>query len=119
MRINVETGRTEKTYQSDAARARTFNRQTRRRAHGTNHAHSRHRSLLNQLEAGASAQEEDVFSERKPFSGKCEADKLVHGVVPADVLSHPHQEPLGVEESRGVNPAGRPEHPLGRAKPPG
>ena len=44
------------------------------------------------------------------------ADHLVDGVVPPDVLAHHEQLAAGGEQPGRVQPAGRVEHPLGRAQ---
>src|SRR3974390_269159 len=86
--------------------------QARGRPHRGNDLDTRHRRLLNQLEARAAAQSQDSSPERQLSAQKGSANQFVDGVVTAYVLSHVEKRSGFVEQARGVKPTCVVEHRL-------
>ena len=66
--------------------SRDRNRQARRGRNGCHDRHSGRRGLLRDLEARATAHDEDAIVQRQSILKQRPADHLVDRVVPADVL---------------------------------
>ena len=75
--------------------------------------------LLQQLEAGAPAQEQHAIGQGQPSLHEAVADELVERVVTPDVLAQRQDAPVGVEEPGRVQSAGARERLLPVAQPPG
>ena len=86
--------------------------QRRRRRHRAQHWYPRHHRLLHQLERRATADDQHCLRQRKQVLAQRPPDRLVHGVVPSDILAHHQHVPVGGEQARGVESARGGEHPL-------
>src|SRR6476646_10423880 len=110
--VNIEPFRPDEPEQCHPVLARPLDGETRRRADRCNNRNSRHERLLNQLEAHASADDEDALMSWQSSGEELTADDLVEGVMTADILAHGNQPSVEIEQRRGVQAAGRREQDL-------
>src|SRR5262249_35253693 len=101
-RIDVEPPFSCESYDRHALRASQLGGEARRSSYRHQHGHAGHARLLNQLEARASADDEDLGGEGNPSGEERRPDDLVDGVVPANVLPDEAHGARGVEEARAV-----------------
>jgi hypothetical protein len=91
--------------------------QRRRRGHRGQDRDARGHGLLDELERGPSADQQNAAGQRQLPLAQRPADHLVDGIVPADVLAQRQQLAIGREQPGRVQPAGRREHSLRGAEP--
>src|SRR5215211_8625020 len=79
---------------------------------GANEGHARHQALLQDLEAAAPADHDDVIRERQPAFQERPPYELVRRVVPPHVFPQREKIPSCGEQRRRVQPTRRFEEPL-------
>lgn len=104
--IGVESPWTDKTKQSEFVVRREFYREARRSADRREDGDACDNRLLDKLETGASAHQQNSRFQRHLSGKKGGAHHLVDRVVSSDILSRSHQLTPHVEKPGGVKPAG-------------
>jgi hypothetical protein len=110
--VHVESSLAQEPHQRHTVLPCYVDREAARGGDGAHEGHARREALLQDLEAAAPADQDDVPRERQPAFQQRPPDELVRRVVTADVLPERDEVPLRVEERRGVQAAGRVEEPL-------
>ena len=116
MGVDVEGWRSQETDQGLAAFARKIHRERRRSGDRGNDWDSAGERFLDDFQRGPAANNEDLFLEwQKPIE-KRPPERLVDGVVAADIFPHDDPFPIEIENPGRVNTAGPLEIPLLIAK---
>src|SRR5918998_2434550 len=110
--IYVEPFASQETNEGHVESPRHVHREAARGGDRAHDGHPGREALLQDLEAAAPADHDDVIAQGQPPLEKSPSEELVGGVVAADVLPQRHEPPLRVEERGSVQPARRLEEPL-------
>src|SRR2546423_2048137 len=102
VRVHVEAAVADETDDGLPEALGGGDRQARRRRHRAQHGYAGHRGLLHELERQSPRHEQHVIAEWQVTPEQRVADELVERIVPADVLAHRQQRPLGRETGGGV-----------------
>src|SRR5260221_80744 len=86
VRVDVEGARARKADERHAAVAREIDRKARRRRHRRDDRNSREDRLLHNLVRRAAAHAQEAILQRQRLAHQHDADDLVYGIVPADVV---------------------------------
>ena len=114
MRVDVEAAAADEADQRDAGFLGQLDRQARRRRHRGDERHAGQPRLLQDLERGAAADEQQRVAGRQPAGQQPPADDLVDGVVPPDVLGGVDDVAVERAQRGGVQAAGGGERLLER-----
>ena len=106
MTIYVEPPVSGKADEGDAEFSGQVDGQARRCADGDDDGNGCAKCFLEQFEAGAAAEDDDVTVGGKGVGEQAGADELVHGVVTAHVFAQFDELAILVEEAGGVNSSG-------------
>jgi len=104
--VDVEPLLPEEAYQGDTGVFGVFYGQAGRRPYGNYHFYTGHGGFLNELKAGAAAEQQDRLRCGEPLLLRGMADELVEGVMAADVFAESHETALVIEETCGMETAG-------------
>src|SRR5215211_2601916 len=110
--VHVEAAFAQEAHQRHTELPGHVHREAARGGDGAHEGYARREALLQDLEAAATADHDDMPRERQPVFQKRPSDELVRRVVTADVLSERDQVALLVEERRRVQATRRVEESL-------
>src|SRR5215211_915441 len=111
-RVDIKSVTAQETHERHVEPSGHVHRQAARRGDRAHDGHPGHEALLQDLEAAAAADHDDVPAQRQPPLQERPPYELVGGVVASHVLSERDQVPLRVEERRRVQAARHLEEPL-------